>query len=190
MKAIDLTGSRFGLLTVIREANDNSSRKAWQCMCDCGKTLVVSGGNIRRQQSCGCDRGRHRLHGTRTYTIWAGIVQRCCNPNYHSFDRYGGRGITLSDEWKDFATFVRDMGECPSTDMSIDRIDNDRGYERGNCRWATRSQQQRNRRTNRVIAHAGHSKTLAEWSESLGIKYSTLCARIRRGWNTERAFSK
>jgi hypothetical protein len=114
------------------------------------------------------------------------MMARCENANHHSYHRYGGRGITICETWHDFAGFLSDMGERPDADHSLDRIDNDRGYGPGNCRWATRVEQQRNRRNNRIITIDGLSLCVAEWAERTGINHESIRGRLRRGL-TDRA---
>jgi hypothetical protein len=149
----DLTGIRFGRLTVVSLVPSNRSPYYWHCQCDCGKTLnaepnlLISGG----VKSCGCLRKELlRTHGYShlwEYGCWWAMVSRCCNPNDSSYKNYGGRGIKVCDRWIDsFEDFFKDMGERPGSEYSIDRKDNNGNYEPGNCRWATRSQQQRNKR--------------------------------------------
>ena len=115
--------------------------------------------------------------------------QRCGNPNSHAFDGYGGRGITVCAEWLRFEAFLADMGECPDG-MSIDRVDNDAGYSKANCRWTCRKDQARNRRSSRLVEFRGETRPLAAWAEKLGVKYKTVHARIHRdGWSVERALT-
>lgn len=156
MKARDLTGMRFGRLVVTELAPSmvvsGRSRRHWRCSCDCGEVVTVialaliSGGT----KSCGCFRldriTTHGMTGTPEYRSWRSMLQRCMNVSSNRYMNYGGRGISVCDRWMDFANFFSDMGSRPSLDYSLDRIDNDGNYEPGNCRWATRSEQQRNKR--------------------------------------------
>jgi hypothetical protein len=188
----DLTGSRFGKLKVISFAGKKLNRTVWLCECDCGESKVISGKNMRNglTTSCGCASSRRTLgnrstkHGnaqrgrrTRTYKIWADIIKRTTNPNFWAWDRYGGRGIGIHEPWKDFTVFHADVGDVPN-DLSIDRIDNDKGYEPGNIRFATRIEQANNRHDNVKIQWRGEIYTLTELSIKTGIKR----ARIK-GWH-------
>lgn len=126
------------------------------------------------------------------YRTWLHIKHRCLNPANKRWDRYGGRGITVCDRWKDsFENFLGDMGLRPSPDHQIERIDNDGDYTPENCTWATRADQARNRRRTRLVTWDGRTMCLKDWAAELGIRYRTLHARIvDYGWSVERAFTK
>ncbi len=115
--------------------------------------------------------------------------QRCCNPNDSGFARYGGRGIRVCERWGSFELFLADMGERPSSDYSLDRIDRDGNYEPGNCRWATTIEQARNKSNNVHLVVNGESKTMAEWAESSPVTVGAIAYRLRMGWSPEDAVS-
>jgi len=122
---------------------------------------------------------KHGYAGTTTYKSWQGMKSRCNDPNRQEYKHYGGRGIKICDRWeKDFVNFLADMGESPKG-MTIERIDNDKGYYPGNCKWATRKEQGRNQRTNRMITYSGETRCLSEWSEFLDINPVTLHCRLK-----------
>lgn len=162
---LNLIGQKFERLLVVAEAGrDKHGSVLWDCICECGCTKTVLGSNLTggKIHSCGClrrelvssRRSRHRQSGkylvTVEYQTWVRMIQRCTNPNDKRWPDYGGRGITVCDRWRQsFEDFFADMGKRPEG-MSIDRINNERGYEADNCRWATRSQQAFNRRPKRT----------------------------------------
>jgi hypothetical protein len=126
---------------------------------------------------------------TQEYSIWLGIIQRCCNPNQEGYKKYGGRGITICDRWlNSFEAFFADMGLRPSPEHSIDRFPDQGGpYSPGNCRWATRKQQANNMRTNVILEYKGERHTLTEWADIKGIPRSVLRTRYSRGWSVAEA---
>ncbi len=147
----DLTGRRFGRWEVIERNGSNRTRNsAWSCSCDCGNSGTVSADNLRggQSKSCGCLIGeRHGMAQTPEYRAWVAMIQRCHNPKMPNFKDYGGRGIVVCDEWRgSFTAFYEHIGPKPSSDLSIDRIENNGNYEPGNVRWATRLQQNNNTR--------------------------------------------
>ena len=161
MKAIDMTGKRFNRLTVIgRGANSSQGKAMWICECDCGNIVTVCGCNLRNShtQSCGCLQCEQtskasRTHGmtrTRIYHVWKQMRQRCLNPNHRRFGDWGGRGITICQEWQDsFEAFYDHVSQLPHFDearYSLDRKNNDGNYEPGNVRWASPKEQSNNRR--------------------------------------------
>ena len=146
-KKIDMTGEKYGKLKVLQQSCiDSRGEMRWLCKCDCGNETFVGGRNLRRGliKSCGCQKNAsHGKYYTPTYKTWANVKSRCTNPNDDAYHLYGGKGITLCDRWMSFENFYNDMGDRPDG-MTLDRIDNDKGYEPLNCRWATIEQQRRN----------------------------------------------
>lgn len=188
--AKNMAGKVVGRLLVLERAGVHPTRKGalWRCWCQCGNETIVEGRLLRNgtTSSCGCFRKEgHPTHGmtnTPTYYSWAAMLKRCSNPNHHAWKNYGGRGIKVCPRWREsFANFFADMGERPSTQPTIDRIDNDGDYEPGNCRWITRKQQNGNRRDNRRIVHDGETKILTEWAELHGLSCATLSQRLAQG---------
>ena len=199
-KMIDLSGERFGKLSVLSYHSTTSyGATAWKCKCDCGKEVIALSNNLRKgsTKSCGCaqHKGVIRKHGqcgTRLYSIWCGMKRRCNGINTHAYADYGGRGISVCAEWVDsFETFKKWAAENGYTDaLSIDRIDNDGNYSPENCKWATRKTQCRNRRSSTRVSYGGKNLTLPEWEEETGIKSETMRNRINNlGWSVEKALT-
>lgn len=195
-------GDRFGKLVVLNEvpsyiAPSGGVHRRYRCMCDCGSTVDVLKEHLTsgRTKSCGCLKGREKTHGeihTRLYRIWGNMVNRCTNQNNPAWYRYGGRGITVCDEWKNYEAF-RDWAVSNGyrDDLTIDRVDNDKGYSSSNCRWATVTEQNNNTRRNHLLSYNGETKTMAEWSCELEIPYKTLHRRIKSlHWDVEKALTQ
>jgi hypothetical protein len=135
-------------------------------------------------------RERHGMTKTRTYRIWVSMLARCHNPNSYNRRNYGLKGVTVCDEWRSsFLAFLADMGEAPEG-MTIERVDNVKGYCKENCKWATRVEQNNNRSDNRIVEHDGRSQTLAQWCRELGLNYYTVRDRLERGFTVVDAFSR
>lgn len=207
-KGKDYTGYSNGIYTVECRVEDYVSPQGhkhsrWKCQCNCGNTFYVLGDNICRTRSCGhlqrelgkCRGLLNKRHGdartknrTRLYRIWSGMKARCYNKNLHEYPIYGGRGITMCDEWRNsyesFRSWALDNGysDC----LSIDRIDNDGGYRPDNCRWATSKEQSNNLRTNRHIAVHGEILTVQQACERWGVLHSTVLNELNAGWPDER----
>ena len=196
---IDLTGLRFGKLVVLRRAENRKGRVCWECECECGRKLVTRGDNLTsgRTQSCGCyNRARsssaHTRHGesdTRIYNIWRKMKSRCATKIGRTFKDYGGRGITVCQEWLDSFEAFRDwaLENGYRDDLTIDRKNNDGDYCPENCRWITNQEQQNNRRDNHLLEYKGETHTITEWARKQGISENALVHRIQRGWDIERA---
>ncbi len=195
-KIYDLTGRVFGRLAVVRYFRlDGSAGAHWECLCECGKTTIVSAGHLLRKEkgtkSCGCIRTeqlvhrstKHGKHNNSEYRIYHGMISRCYNKENRAYPEWGGRGIRVCDRWlKSFEDFYADMGQRPKG-FVIDRIDNDGNYDPKNCRWASMKESNRNKRNNRTITISGVSKVIPEWSELSGVPPSTIIGRLKRGWN-------
>ena len=203
---IDLTGQKFGRLTVIKRVENTKEGKAkWLCQCECGHIIKVNGKVLRNghTQSCGCLQRdmakikniKHNLHDTRLYNIWRGIKQRCYYKRHHDYKNYGARGIKICDEWlNDFISFYNWAmangydENAPRGKCTIDRIDVNGDYEPKNCKWVDIKVQANNKRTNCYVTFNGEKHTIAEWSKIYKIPYFTLYARLfKLNWNFERA---
>lgn len=185
-------GRRFGRMVVTGYYGRTSYNAImWMCRCDCGAEKPVSGKNLSggRVLSCGCySKERSTRHGqsyTRTYSIWTGMIQRCVNPRATEWENYGARGISVCEEWGDFANFYSDMGDCPDG-LTLDRINVNGNYEPSNCRWATYREQARNRRNNVTVLFMGEERCLSDLAAELGIPVNTMFYRYRNGWSIER----
>jgi hypothetical protein len=198
----DLTGMEFGRLTVLYRAAASPTRRGayWTCRCNCGSETTIKGGALvtGNTKSCGC-LGRENLAALPTlrsthdgssdpeYWAWHAMKQRCEDRGHPSYENYGARGITVDPRWSaSYEAFIADVGHRPSPQHSLDRINNNCGYEPGNVRWATKKEQQNNRRVSVSITHDGRTDSISGWSESLGISRRTLQSRHANGWSDER----
>ena len=204
-------GSVFGKLTVVGFYQFNNGARIVRmadCKCSCGNTLSVEkynlGGNTKQCKDCAVlsRREKKTLHGSsyafrhenpigyNCYTRWQSMKRRCYTPSDRAFNRYGGRGIKVCDRWlESYDNFLSDMGLPPTKDHQIDRVDNDGNYEPGNCRWVSRTENARNKSSNRNITAFGETKTLAEWSSEIGVKRETIARRLNSGSSPEEALS-
>lgn len=196
VKHADLTGNRFGKLTVIAYVGEKvmpsgQKHRVWQCRCECGVEKNVRAPHLAsgHTKSCGCSRSIHGQAGNPAFLSWKAMVRRCSVPTEINWHNYGGRGIRVCDRWMDFENFLQDMGPRP-VGASIERADNDGNYEPENCRWATRIEQGRNRRTNRLIEFNGVKNTLSSWEEETGIMSETIARRLALGWSIQDALTK
>lgn len=190
MRALELTGLRFGKLLVTKKVTGSTRPVRWECVCDCGGGSTPSTENLRsgNSSSCGCEKnavlGRstttHGMCGHPLYATWRAMRERCLNPKNPSYKNYGARGITVCPKWRDnFAAFVADMGERPPG-MTVERIDNAKGYFPDNCKWATRSEQTRNTRKNINVTVGATTMCVTDWRTAIGVSRSAFAERVAR----------
>lgn len=207
-KSTDLSGVRFGRLVAIAPTNERTSGNniVLKCVCDCGNVTYVGSGALKigQTKSCGCwrkDRATtlNKTHGgghERLYSVWMDMRRRCNDPSMKGYQDYGGRGITLCDEWRDYSNFrewalsngyepTAQHGKC-----TLDRIDVDGNYEPSNCRWVSVSQQQLNKRNSLLLTYKGKTQNAALWDRELGFPRGTVVKRYRRNWDYERIFTQ
>lgn len=189
-----LEGMRFGHV-VAQEYLGNSK---WLCLCDCGNTAI---GTVKHlldggRRSCGkckyryANYGTHKESKTRLWRIWDDMKTRCNNPNARNYKNYGQRGIKICPEWSDFSEFRSwAYNNGYSDGLSIDRIDVDKDYCPGNCRWATMKEQGNNKRNNNYLTFNGETKTIMQWSEEKHMLWATLKGRLKAGWSIEAALN-
>lgn len=211
---IDRTGQSFGRWTVLGYAGKRKGSHLWRCRCSCGHEGVAFGSNLASgiSTSCGCYRREYvskckRVHGASNgggirapgdgYLVWSDMRRRCLNPTNSRYENYGGRGIKVCDRWlhgdggvSAFECFMADMGPRPSLKHSIDRINNDGNYEPSNCRWATPTEQARNKRDNRTVEFRGRKMVMQEAIKESGIPEWTVYQRLKAGWSVDRALNQ
>ena len=202
-KGKDITGDRFGKLVAMAFHSQSPYKdggKRWLFKCDCGNEIIRHIHEARNVGHCGCMTDqhlaeghkkiiKHGMAGTKDYQAWDAMRQRCVNPNNSAYSYYGGRGIKVCERWmKSFENFLSDMGPRPPK-ATIDRRDNNGNYEPGNCVWATRKEQQQNRRGNVYYTIGAETKCLMEWCEQYNISYGAVRGRVNRGWDVEKAIT-
>lgn len=202
MRAKDLTGQKFGKLTVIKEIENRGKHRLWLCRCECGNEKIIYQTHITtgKTKSCGClhseiaseiaktRQTKHGMFGTRIYGIWHGIKTRCENSHNANYKNYGGRGINVCEEWREFEPFYEwALSNGYKEGLTIERVDVNGNYEPSNCRWATVKEQMNNKRNNHLITYNGETKTVSQWAEELGINRETIYTRLSRGWSEGRA---
>ena len=182
----------------IRRTNDSGNTYTYvDCECTiCGRIVSQIYANAIKNESCGCVSTKkliersttHGLTRTPIHLVWVGMFARCYNEKHQHYNRYGGRGILVCDEWNDLSVFYQDMGDRPEN-ASLDRIDNDKGYSKENCRWASIFDQARNRSSSKMVTIDGVTKCAKEWSEDEGAtaSYASITARLRAGWSPKEA---
>lgn len=185
----DISGRQFGHLLALCVDERRGHNVYFWFQCRCGNKKSISASHVKsgRQVSCGCyGRARSRTHGcggTPEYKAWHAMLRRCLDKGHPQFDGYGGRGITVCPTWQaSFETFHRDMGNRPTPNHSIDRIDNDGHYQPDNCRWATRKEQCNNRRkypSKTSITFDGRTMSQSDWACAIGVSRPVLCRRLK-----------
>lgn len=195
----NLLNRKFGRWTVLEGPfhNGRESWNLWLCACNCGTKKKVNGYALLggMSKSCGClhrqivgqQSTKHGLSYRNEYWIYWGIKQRCENPKNPGYAGYGGRGIYV--EWTTVEEFVADMGARPSLNHTIERIDNDGPYSKDNCRWATKQEQNFNKRSNHTITFNDKTQTITEWSRETGFHKELIRSRLARGWTPAQALS-
>lgn len=190
---VDRTGQQYSRLTVVEFSDtDRHGNARWQCLCECGESVIVNGHSLAsgHTKSCGCfnraatsERSfRHGECNSPEYFVWRSMNQRCTNPKDRSWRNYGGRGIRVCERWSSFEAFISDMGRRPTAKHQIDRIDNDGDYCPENCQWVTCRENNSHRRISIRIVWRGQEMCLAEVSRLTGVHYDTMRHRFKRGW--------
>lgn len=198
----DLTGQQFNQLTVMVFAGRKPriGGAFWRCQCTCGNQVIVRTGDLKKgQQSCGClgsrnkigDNNRtHGMSGSPIYAVWSSMLHRCELPSDTNYPKYGAKGIKVCERWQKFENFLADMGPRPSSEYSIDRKESTGDYTPDNCRWATVSEQNRNKRSARMLTLNGETRNMIDWANRLGISAGTIWNRLKLGWSEHDALTR
>lgn len=193
---IDLSGKQFGLLTVKERCGHiqrNTKQPTWLCVCDCGRSVIALGYQLRNgsQRSCGCLRAKnsttHGLTKSDEYQSWRGMRERCLNSKNSHYSKYGGRGIKFCERWGKFENFYADMGKRP-VGYSLERKNNNADYSPENCCWASPAEQSRNTSRSVMITWKGQTKCLKDWAAEIGITHLALKFRLKN-WTLDKAMS-
>jgi len=193
-----MIGKKFGKWTVLRFSHQYDKYLYWECRCKCRKTRIIKENDLKSGciTFCRCKtaknlQSRYDMHGKSSWPeckVWRGMKSRCNDKDNPNFVYYGGRGISVCKSWqRSFENFINDMGRRPSSDYSIDRIDNDGNYEPNNCRWATAAVQANNRRNSRILTFDGKSLNVKQWAKTTEISYYEILRRLNEGWPVEQA---
>lgn len=205
IKRVDLVGQKFGRLTVIKSIGSKNQQHIWLCKCECGKETISNTNRLKSgwKRSCGCiqkeqlakrnkENAKHGLNNHPLHGVWHNMKDRCYRELCSEYQRYGGRGITVCDEWlHDFQAFYDwAITHGYTKGLTIDRIDNDGNYEPNNCRWATQKEQQNNRSTNHHLTYNGKTMTISEWADELSVPAYMIRNRVKKGMPIEKILYK
>lgn len=193
----DFTNQRHNFLVIVKFAGLNARRSVWLAQCDCGKTILICSSNIKKQKSCGCksaesvsaSNSTHRMSKHPVYKSWCKMLERCTNKNHKYWQNYGGRGVRVCARWLKFENFLEDMGASYKEGLSLDRIDNDKGYNKTNCRWANHTDQARNRRSNVWVDTPKGKMLLCDAEKEFCLNRATIQYRRRKGLTGENLFA-
>jgi hypothetical protein len=191
---LDLSGQKFGLLTVVDVSHKKDGNYYWNCLCECGKTSIAKATSLRQGnvKSCGHlqgNKGVARTHGMRyerIYMTWKNMKIRCTNPKAQNYPMYGGRGITVCDRWTEsFENFYDDMKEGYDNTLSLERINVNGNYCKENCKWATQDEQAANKTNTAYLTYKGVTKRARDWAGLIGVNKKSVVRRIYLGWKPE-----
>ena len=202
----DLTGQKFGRLTVLEFSHRGNFRQSfWKCQCNCGNIVFVRAGQLKfgTTKSCGCLQKekvsklnfKHGMKDTKIHNSWRGMRERCINKNHNHYKSYGGRGITVCDEWNDidngFINFYNwAMNNGYEEGLTIERIDVNGNYEPSNCKWVTNTEQANNKRNTIYLKYNNKTQSLLDWCKELNLDYTLVRSRIKEyNWSIEKAFT-
>lgn len=201
-KVVNISGQKFGMLMVVRDAGTRTKagKAQFLCRCECGKEKVVTGGNLRSgsSKSCGCDKDKktaarslkHGLSSHPSFARYIDMMARCYTESHAEYKNYGGRGISVCDRWRDSVeNFILDIGSPPTKLHSIDRRDNDGNYSPNNVRWASKKEQSINRRITKMYTNGGTTMCAADWGRKLGMTKKGVLDRIKDGWPIDLALT-
>lgn len=202
---LELSGEKFGKLLVLKRVeSDRLGKSQWLCKCDCGNEHITTGSRLahNKVKSCGCiqkevarsKKTKHGLSSHKLYSIRKEMISRTTNPKNKRYEKYGGRGIKVCDEWLDKESglinfYNWSMKNGYKEGLSIDRINNDGDYKPSNCRWTTNDTQANNKTTSKYVTYNGKTQTIKEWSDELGYSRSLIADRLRLGWDVEKTLT-
>ena len=189
-RKMDITGNKYSKLLVESFLKmDDKGEQYYNCVCDCGNASIVAMQHLKRGHTKSCGKCKQTTHPL--YNTWYHLKNRCNNPKTINYHLYGGRGITVCDEWNNsFTTFLEDMGNKPTKQHSVERRNNELGYCKSNCYWDTKEEQQNNMRSNKLITYNNETYTISQWADVLNIEMPTLYSRLKNNWTIERAFTE